>query len=81
MKGKCFACGSLEHGRNFLCKARKNKCTSCGRTGHLEKVCFRKQFRKGQNQNIHAILGATSDEDSDEDDIDEEAFDEYCALE
>ena len=43
----CQTCGSAQHSRND-CKYRELKCNSCGRTGHLERVCRQKAETKKQ---------------------------------
>ena len=57
-KGKtCFRCGepgwTEEHIK--VCKARKHQCETCGKLGHVEKLC--RKGKKGSNQKVNRLDG------------------------
>jgi hypothetical protein len=54
-QNNCRRCGHKNH-RNGYCPALKSKCYVCGITGHLGKICFRK------NKQVHEVAH-TSDND------------------
>jgi hypothetical protein len=41
MRGRCYGCGDTRHTK-AQCPHGQSLCSWCGRSGHLDKVCFQK---------------------------------------
>ena len=52
-KGNCLRCGDGSH-HSDSCKHKETKCNYCGKVGHLQKVCFKKQRDNGSRNNGHS---------------------------
>ncbi|CAH1395458.1 unnamed protein product [Nezara viridula] len=73
--GLCFRCGRNNHNaKDCRINPKKIRCKHCEKTGHVEKVCFKKLV--SEKKNINSVKNEGTDSDSDS----LEAYDIYPII-
>ncbi len=65
----CFRCGELGWTKDHIkvCKARKHTCDTCGKTGHLKKLCGKSKRNKEKVKRVDGDEESTDSETTESD--------------
>ncbi len=70
---QCFRCGSTDHIASSYKLPRDIECRSCGKMGHLQKVCMRSGYKGKESKNYTSRTKQSRRvcrvEEEDEDDV------------